>query len=1151
MKKKLIRDLIPEREVVRKFWMVMRFTLFLLLVSLVHVSASVYSQNTRLDVSVENASLVQVFKLIQEKSEFDFFYNNDQIPSGLRVSVQVRNKTVEEILDTVLEGTGLNYYVVDKDIVIRTVEPGNKQSIQDQKSVSGKVTDSRNQPLPGVTVVVKGTVTGTVTDANGNFSLANVPPDATLVFSFVGMRAREMPVEGKAAIDVTLEDETIGIEEVVAIGYGTQKKVNLTGAVSHVTSEVLKDRPISNVGQGLQGVIPNLQITFPDGDPKSTPRFNIRGTATISGEGGNPLILVDGIQMDINMLNPNDIESISVLKDAASAAIYGARGAFGVILVTTKMGNREREPQVSYSGNMQMNTYTYLPDVFNAVDYVNASNEAQFNANKTYKYSTDQVKWVKEYNEDPLNNPVYHVLANGKIFWNGGLNNSFKELLRDWFPTKRHMLSLAGGTSRLSYYTSIGYQNQEGIFKDDITDYLNKYNFTLNLILDATDWLKIGFKTQYNRTVHDEPLGFKGGESASMWEQFTRGEPQILYPILTPDYAPVGGGIPTEHHANFRNKDSRNTTNNESGIYSFNAEANLFKGFSLKGDFSYQTKNLRNKRNLKEFGFIRDSWALQYNHSAPSYVTRETSNFDYFATNLYGDYTLKIDDSHNFRVLLGFNQEWNTYGDLSVKRENLISGDIPVIRLGLGETYLDDSESAWAIRGVFMRFNYDFKGKYLMEMNGRYDGTSKFPKDSRFAFFPSLSLGWRISQESFMEGVQNVLNDLKLRASYGSLGNQNVSGNYPYISLFGINPQVPYIINGSLPIGLMPPGLVAADLTWETSTTLNFGLDATVFNKLNFSFDWYRRTTSDMLTAGDKLPAILGTAVPRRNNAELETTGWELALKWRDSIKNRFKYDFGLVLSDYSAIVTKYDNNPNKIYTSYYADQRIGEIWGYETIGIFQTTEEVASAPSQNQLGNNGKWGPGDVRYANLNDDNVINWGDRTVGNPGDTKIIGDSTPRYQFGITGNSNYKNFDFNVFLQGIGKRDFMPTGAYYWGHLQNQNAVGTYEIWNNAWREDKPDAYYPIYKNLSSYNIQTQSRFLQSGKYIRLKNVTLGYTIPHSLASRVKITNLRLYASGYNLWEYSVLRGSYDPEQIGRVGEHYPMQRSILFGIEVTL
>jgi TonB-linked SusC/RagA family outer membrane protein len=490
------------------------------------------------------------------------------------------------------------------------------------------------------------------------------------------------------------------------------------------------------------------------------------------------------------------------------------------------------------------------------------------------------------------------------------------------------------------------------------------------------------------------------------------------------------------------------------------------------------------------------------------------------------------------------------YENFSAKRENLISGDVPVIKLGVGNDYTNDSESDWAIRGIFTRFNYDYKGKYLLEMNGRYDGTSKFPKESRFAFFPSISVGWRIMEESFMENIRTVIDDFKLRASYGSLGNQNVSGNYPYISNFGVNQNVAYIIDGQLPIGLTPPGIVSADLTWETTTTLNFGFDATIIGKLDFSFDWYKRETTNMLTAGDKLPSVLGTGVPRRNNADLETKGWELSTVWRDKLDNGLQYDIGVVLSDYQAVITKFDANPNKIYTSYYVDQKIGEIWGYETVGLFQSTEEVTNSPNQNQLGNAGKWGPGDVRYANLNDDDVINWGDRTVDNPGDTKIIGNSTPRYQYGITGNIKYKSIDFNVFFQGIGKRDFMPVGNYFWGHNANAVATANYDIWKNSWREDNQDAYFPIYKGGSSYNRLTQTRFLQSGAYVRLKNITIGYTLPPLLSTKMKMSNLRIYLAGYNLWEYASLRGNFDPEQVENLGQHYPMQRSYLFGIEVT-
>ncbi len=1121
--------------------------IFTMLVSLTFGNS--YSQ-TKVTLHFEKATIQQVLETLEDQTGHVFLYKDEIFDPGKRYSVDFVEEPFEEVLKSVCATAGADYELRSERQIILTKkekEAAVTRITQQQHTITGVVTDQNGQPLPGVTVIVKGTTTGTVTSSDGSFSLT-IPQNAeTLQFSFVGMQSQEIPIEGRGTFTVVMEEEAIDLEEVVAVGYGVKKKVNLTGAIAQVTEEVLKDRPITNIGQGLQGVVPNLQVTFPDGDPKSSPSFNIRGTTTISGEAGNPLILVDGIQMNMNMLNPNDIESISVLKDAASAAIYGARGAFGVILVTTKKGLKNREPRISYSGSLQLNTHTYLPDVFNGLDYMKAANEAQFNRNKTYRYSEEQLRWTEEYLKDPINNPVYHEMANGKIFWHRG-ENSYKEMIQDWAPTHKHSFNVTGGAKRFNYFASVGYMNQEGLFKD-VTDVFKRYNMMLNLEMNVTDWLNIGFKSNYNRTWHDEPHRFTG-KGTSWWEQMTRGEPQILYPVVTPDYSPVGAGVPTEHFYNFLNSGSRNVTHVETAIYSINAEAKIYRGLSLKGDFNYRTFNSKNKDFIKTFGFIRDTWQLQYNHTSPSYAYKESAHEDYFSTNIYGDYLLSVDNSHNFHVLLGYNQEWNLYENFSAQRENLISGDVPVIKLGVGNDYTNDSESDWAIRGIFLRFNYDYKGKYLFEMNGRYDGTSKFPKKSRFAFFPSISVGWRIMEEPFMENLRTTIDNFKIRASYGSLGNQNVSGNYPYISNFGVNQNVAYIIDGQRPIGLIPPGIVSADLTWESTTTLNFGFDATIFGNLDFSLDWYKRGTTNMLTAGDKLPSVLGTSVPRRNNADLETKGWELSTVWRDKLDNGLQYDLGVVLSDYQAVITKFDANPNKIYTSYYVGQKIGEIWGYETVGLFQSTEEVSNSPNQNQLGNAGKWGPGDVRYANLNDDDVINWGDRTVDNPGDTKIIGNSTPRYQYGITGNIKYKRIDFNVFFQGIGKRDFMPVGNYFWGHNAVAVATANYDIWNNSWREDNRDAYFPIYKGGSSYNRLTQTRFLQSGAYVRLKNITVGYTLPSLLLSKMKISNLRMYLAGYNLWEYTPLRGNFDPEQVENLGQHYPMQRSYLFGIEVT-
>jgi TonB-linked SusC/RagA family outer membrane protein len=624
-----------------------------------------------------------------------------------------------------------------------------------------------------------------------------------------------------------------------------------------------------------------------------------------------------------------------------------------------------------------------------------------------------------------------------------------------------------------------------------------------------------------------------------------------LFPILTPADSPVPNA-PTEHFYNFLASGSRKVSNREFAIYTINGEWDIFKGLKLKGDISYNSINYRDKDVQKEFGFIRDSWILQNNQTFPSHIETNTRHTDYFAGNIYADYMASINGIHNITALAGFNQEWETYRAETIKKEELISNDIPAINLGVGNVITSDSEYSWAIRGAFMRLKYDYRGKYLFEMNGRYDGTSKFPHDSRFGFFPSFSAGWRISQEKFMKPSDKWLSDLKIRASYGSLGNQNVKEYYPYIASFGVTQQTQYLINGKLPLSVNPPGLVASDLSWETTKTSNVGVDLMLLNKLSTSFDWYERKTVDMLTVGEKLPSVVGTDAPQRNNADMKTTGWELSVKWNDYLKNGLRYDIGLVLSDYKSKITKYDNNPSKLYNNYYVGQVLGEIWGYETVGIFRSKEEAVSAPNQSQLGNGDKWGPGDVRYADLNEDNVINWGNMTVDNPGDTKIIGNTTPRFQFGITGNAEWKGFDLNIFIQGVGKRDFFPNGSYYWGQIANGAAVGTYEIYKNAWREDNPDAFYPIWKAGSSgYNARVQTRYLQNGAYARLKNLTLGYTLPQALSGKIMLNRIRFYFSGQNLGEITKIRGNFDPEIIGNVGEYYPLQRSILFGLQLTL
>ena len=1110
------------------------------------LNLTVFAQNISLNLN--NVTVKKAIETLKETNGYSFVFASGDIDTRKTISIAATDKPISEVVKQILNDQTLSFEIKGKNIIVKK---GTDTNLPDDKKqrISGVITDANGEPVIGANVIESGTVNGTITDLNGKYSL-EVSPNSTLQITYVGYDTQEIKIGGQTTINIELKEDSQALEEVIVVGYGVQKKVNLTGAVSQVSSKVLENRPITNLSQGLQGVVPNLNINNSDGNPNSTAKMNIRGAATISDDATSPLILVDGVQMThFNMLNPEDIESISVLKDASSAAIYGARGAFGVILITTKGGKANTKPVIEYSGSIQFNTHTYLPDMLSAVDYMDASNESSFNNSGKNKYTDEQVQWVKDYNADPVNNPIYHVLDNGKIFWNGG-NDNYTQMLSKWSPTHKHTVSVNGGSEKINFYASAGMMHQDGMFKD-YTDVFKRYNFLTNVSAKLVENFRLGFKATYSQTIYDEPHRYTT-KGSSWWEQMTRGEPQILYPIYTPEDSPVGGGIPTEHFYNFLASGSRNNTKREDATFLINGEWDIIKGLKLKGDFSYRTTNYRNKDIQKEFSYIRDSWTTQNSATYPSFISDENRHTDYFAGNIFMDYTTNINQKHNIYALIGFNQEWELYRMSSIKKENLVSMEVPSINLGTGNIIGKDSEQAWAIRGAFMRFKYDYKGKYLFEMNGRYDGTSKFPHSSRFGFFPSFAGGWRISEENFMSSTRNWLNDLKVRVNYGSLGNQNVSGVYPYISTFDVTQQTQYILNGNLPISVTAPGLVASDLTWETVKTLNLGVDITLLNKLSASFDWFDRRTINMLTEGDKLPSILGTDSPRRNNANMKTNGWEVSLRWQDALNNGINYDVSLILSDYVSKITKYDNNPSKLYETYYVGKTIGEIWGYETVGIFQSKEEVAASADQSQLGNGSKWGPGDVHYADLNGDKVINWGDKTVDNPGDTKIIGNTTPRYQFGITGNIAWKGFDLNIFIQGVGKRDFFPSGNFFWGQINNAGAVGTYEVYNNAWREDTPNALYPIWKAGSAgYNAKTQTRFLQSGAYARLKNLTLGYTLPNALTSKLYLNRLRVYFSGQNLCEITNIKGGFDPEIIGNVGEYYPLQRSILLGLQITL
>jgi len=1020
--------------------------------------------------------------------------------------------------------------------------------VAQNQDVSGKVMDSVGNFLPGVSIRVKGSNKATTTNEKGEFRLTDVEKKSILVISYIGSVTQEVSVSASPLTIILKEDNSI-LNEVVVVGFGTQKKVNLTGAVDQITSEQIEARPVSNVGQALQGVIPNLNIGIANGSPNTTPSINIRGGTSFAKNSdgdfvfqtGGPLILVDGVEMDINQLNPEDIASISVLKDAASAAIYGARAAYGVMLVTTKKGQRSGGSKITYSNSFQFNRPANIPDLMDAYTIQLAEIQALELIGETAPSDKLlKLEKTKAYMDNPLQEPIYYMAPDDKtIIWVG--NTDVYELaLKDYAPMQKHNLNLSGGNEKSSYYSSVGYQGQDGLYKIN-TDKHKRYNVMLNISSDVTDWFTTDFRSSYNNSQYSEPVSPAG---KSGWWTAMSHEPlrNINMPVKTPANSPVGE-MYTDNILSFMDYGSSNQQSRETILLSASPTFRLLKGWNIKGDFSYKSYNFSRKQVIPELERIENRWdSPTAVHTSPSSVEKWSQHSDQYTLNAYTDYTYSLKNAHNFYGLVGYNQEWYKYNYIGGKGEDILSPNIPVIGQTLGNKYAYDSEEHWAIRGAFFRFTYNYDNKYLLESNGRYDGTSRFPTDSRFKFFASYSGAWRITEERFAESIKPIVNEFKLRASYGSLGNQNVN-NYIYIPSYGTISEVQHLFDGTRPVGITPPGLVDPYLTWETASTLDFGIDMTLLRKLDITFDWYSRKTTDILVAGDKFPAVLGTDAPTKNAGAMKTVGWEFSTKWNDRLESGFRYDIALNLSGYQSKITSFDGNPNNLLSSLYVGQKMGEIWGYETEGIFQSQEEIDSAPSQ-ALINSGIWYPGDTRYKDLNDDGEIGPGSSTADDSGDRRIIGNSTPRYRFGLNMNAAWKGFDLNVFLQGVGKRDYWIGSNLYWGAIAG--GTGTWEVYNNSWTPDRTDARFPAYKNKGA-NIQTQTRYLLNAAYTRLKNVAIGYTLPSSVTQSIKIDRLRVYASAYNIWESTEVPQMFDPEMMSA---NYPMVRSIAFGLQVT-
>lgn len=1036
----------------------------------------------------------------------------------------------------------------------------------------GVVKDNQGETVIGASVVVKGSTNGTITGLDGDFTLDNVKRGDVIQISYIGYVSQEVVWQG-TPLNITLKEDSQTLEEVVVVGFGSQKKANLTGSVSQVKmDDVLGERPVTNVKNALQGSMPGLMVSG-GASPGEAKSFNIRGTVSINGM--NPLVLIDNVEGDIDLLNPEDIESVTVLKDAASSAIYGARAAAGVILITTKKAKKGEKFNLNYNANFGFQTSINSPKQASLDEYLRAYQAAGFS--ETYYAGNGSVSKWREYLAGYKENPAaYPTVGDGIYIGEDGapyyLND--KDVYKAFQETsfmQTHNLTANGGTEKLRYRLSAGLTKEDGPLIESKDTYMRK-NISSFISADITDWLTQEADFRYTVADRSEPMGSGDGIYCMNHISFY---PSGMMPGSV--NTSVGKDLPLitpENQIRYNNPYLTDTDNTR--IY-LRTIMRPIKGLELVGEYTYDRKNWQKSYYAKKWEYTTEQ--LGSNNSVTSdYLFKSEDHEDYNALNLYGTYNFSIKEDHMFKVMAGFNQERKQNSWISVQTHDMIAPSAPSFTSATGKIIPQNSYSDYAIRGAFYRINYNYKDRYLFEANGRYDGSSKFPKDDRFGFFPSFSVGWNIARESWMEKALDYVSDLKLRASWGQIGNQNI-GNYGYYSTMQpVGNSNYWLKDGEFITYISTPGLVSNSFTWETVETLDIGFDASMFNsRLQVTFDWYQRTTRDMLIAGIQLPAVVGTSAPMRNAADMRTRGWEIAVNWRDQIGD-WKYNVGFNLYDYKSKITKYSNNEDKLLSqNYYEGKTLGEIWGYVSDGFYtiddfdgpgtwQLKDGVASLDGYNPR-------PGDEKFVNLNDDrgtNEINSGLNTVDSPGDQKVIGNSTPRYNFGVNLGVSYKGFSLSAILQGTAKRDvwiggmsLFPFGgsakAYYpvfynqtdyWEPMGSCDGQYT-ENDREYWVAKNPDAsLYRLYSNMQNHgsNQRASTKYLQNGVYMRLKNITLAYTFPKALISKVSLSALKVFVSAENLATISSLPKGYDPE---RLSWGYPFYRTLSFGLNVTL
>lgn len=1075
--------------------------------------------------------------------------------------------------------TGVNMYAA------RAEKPSASNVYQQTRIlVSGRILDSSGQPVPGASVIEKGTTNGVDTDIDGKFTIS-VKSGSTLEVSCIGYET--VSVAASENLSVTLREDTQFLDEVVVVGFGTQKKVNMTGSVAAVdVDKAFGSKPITDVSKGLQGVVPGLSITYNSNDLNASPTMKIRGTGSINGD-NTPLILLDGVEVpDLSFVNPDNIKSISVLKDAASASIYGSRAAWGVVLITSKDGSAVKDKvSITYSNNFSWNQPIGLPKYITDKEGVLAQLEEGMLAQKNVDGSRIEAfgmyydtigkgitTWFDKYSGN-LSNPVYkygedYEFIEGTPYYYR-VSDPNKEIFKTSF-SQTHNLSVTGNTGKTNYNIGLGYTMNDGTLKAAKKNDVKRYNLNLSTNTQVKNWLNIGTKVMYVEKEYEYPYGYSQSKGATGLLYYVMRFP-TFFPFGISDgskladgtyaseSAATGEGLYFRHGNAYVANESICSSKDQYLTLGGNVRINLAPGLSFYGDYTrgrynYENRSMRQPYYVANWSFPKKAAVTTNDFLERSYVSKITNTY-----NAYFDYLFDIQKQHNFAIKVGANAEDLRYDNQSVKVNGVQDVEHPTLNLtdGKNEGIVDESLRHRATAGFFGRINYNYKEKYLLELNGRYDGSSSFRTGKQWAFFSSASAGYRISEEKFWTNIKPYVPTLKVRASYGSVGNQALDSWYPYISTMATE-TVSWIGTDMNQVSTTTtPSAVNPDMTWEKIRTLDIGFDAGFFNnELNVTFDWYQRRNVGMLVAGNEIVRYAGIAVaPLENGGDMKTNGWELQIDYNHAFNKDFAIYGTFTLSDAKSEITKWNNTTGAL-NSWYKGKKLGEIWGFETDRYFNSSDVnpdgtlKTGTPDQSYLQNGSfRFGAGDIKYKDLNKDGKIDTGKGTIDDHGDLKRIGNQLPRYEYSLRVGAMLKGFDVEVLLQGVGKRDMWSTSSLFIPHAAGAQ-MNIFENQLDYWTESNQNARFPrpyingafgslsgLPGNSGCNNFAPQTKYLNNLAYLRVKNFTVGYTLPQNLTRKIFVEKLRFYFSAQNLFTFDHIDGVMDPECTGGSSKSY--------------